>query len=289
MEAENADYHRVPLRLMKFMLMKKLALRNRDGFTLIELLVVIAIIAILASMLLPALSKAKNKAQAIKCVNNVRQLTVAWHLYSGDNDDNLILNHIGGVQNAWILGLTDRLPGATNVLDIRRGSLYKYNSSDGIYQCPSFLPTQVTGGGRIVKWVRSYSMNGHMNGNADWVQNDGATGPNVRYPAHRKLSGISNPGPAANLVFVDESQYTLEDSYFAVPVFTGGGARKRLWQNAPTCRHDNGGVFSFADGHAEKWRWRDSRTCTIRGHNVTHFNSADLLQVQNAIIRNPVQ
>lgn len=259
---------------------------KHQGFTLIELLVVIAIIAILASMLLPALSRAKSKAQGIKCINNVKQLTIAWHLYAGDNDDNLVLNHIGGVRNAWILGLTDRMPGADNERDIRNGSLFRYNQQVKIYQCPSFKPTKVRNGNQIVKWVRSYSMNGHMNGNADWVQNDG--GGN-RYPSHKKLSSISNPGPAANMVFVDESKYTLEDSFFAVPVFNAGGRRKFLWQNAPTSRHGNAAVFSFADGHAEKWVWRDSRTSAIRGHNVSHFNSPDIRRVQDSIIRHPVR
>lgn len=256
---------------------------KRNGFTLIELLVVIAIIAILASMLLPALSKAKNKAKSIKCINNLKQLTIAWHLYAGDNDDNLVLNHIGGIRNAWILGIVNGQTGGTPIKNIQEGSLFTYNKQVEIYRCPSFVPKKpLNTGTRILNAVRSYSMNGHMNGNADWVQGS-------KYPAHKKLSSIHNPGPAANLVFVDESRYTLEDSYFAIPVFNAGGIRKRLWQNAPTCRHDNGAVMSFADGHAEKWKWLDPRTCAIKSHNQTHFNSKDLRKTQDAIIRNPVR
>ncbi len=231
--------------------------RRRMGFTLIELLVVIAIIAILASLLLPALSKAKLKAQSISCVSNLRQLTTAWVMYADDNNGILVPNWILD-NRAWIdgnLGDVSALPGATNILALKRGLLFPYNPSVGVYSCPAAIkgPSDLPN----VRVVRNYSLEGRMGGagaadhgsygvpDTTWVL--GAT-----YPQYKRMVEIQKPSPAQALTFIDESIETLDDGYFAVNY----NDRKNEWQNSPTTRHGRSGVLAFADGHAERWRWR---------------------------------
>ena len=215
----------------------------QPAFTLIELLVVIAIIAILAAMLLPALSRAKTRAHGISCLSNTKQLTLAWTLYSTDNGERLIQNYLQNQTDAWIRGDVNAAPGDTNVANIKNGRLFQYNTSLGIYVCPS---DDYRRNGRPITRVRSFSMSGQMNSDVDWV--------NPRYPVRRKTADIVNPSPSGAMVFLDESTITLEDGYFAIQV------DNRIWQNGPSDRHNRGANFSFADGHSEIFKWLEPRT-----------------------------
>jgi prepilin-type N-terminal cleavage/methylation domain-containing protein/prepilin-type processing-associated H-X9-DG protein len=229
----------------------------RRGFTLIELLVVIAIIAILAAMLLPALAKAKLKAQSITCVSNLHQLGTAWIMYADDHTGVLVPNWVLD-SRAWIDGSTgdvSKPSGATNVSAIKKGLLFPYNPHAGIYQCPTATKGPSTAS--AVRVVRNYSLEGRMGGasNADnakygVISTEWVLGP--AYPQYKRLTDVRLPVPSEAMTFLDESIQTVDDGYFAVNYSN----HSTEWQNSPTVRHGKSGVLAFADGHAERWRWR---------------------------------
>jgi prepilin-type processing-associated H-X9-DG protein len=217
------------------------------------LLVVIAIIAILAAMLLPALSKAKTKGQGIACVNNLKQLQVCWLMYAMDFNDNLVYNNSNGAGEppGWVSGWLKTLTDATNVnlLMSPNGKLWDYNKSLGIYKCPADRST-VTIGNQVLPRVRSVSMNGNMNGNSWYTA---IIDPN--YYTYRKFAQILRPPPVQAFVFLDEHPEEIDDGYFLVVV-----DQHWVWGNIPASYHNGAGGLSFADGHAEIKKWRDRDT-----------------------------
>jgi prepilin-type N-terminal cleavage/methylation domain-containing protein/prepilin-type processing-associated H-X9-DG protein len=233
---------------------------RKPGFTLIELLVVIAIIAILAAMLLPALARAKERAAGISCLNNLKQLTVAANIYSGDFKESIPPNAVNDPR-AWVSGDVSLLPGATNVADIRAAVLYPYTKSEGIYRCPG---DKVPVNGVNVQRIRSYSLNGMLGDNLGSTVN---VHPGLN--EHKKFTDVLDPGPAAATFFVDEqtdanrNYCSIDDGYFAVNLGTKGTPRTQ-WRNVPASRHGNAGLFSYVDGHAEKMKWLEGKTRTLR-------------------------
>ena len=264
--------------------MKKTTItRNALGFTLIELLVVIAIIAILAGMLLPALSKAKQKATGIACLNNSKQLTLAAHLYGTDFRDLIPPNYLGDT-NAWIGGNVAALPGATNQLDIKNGRLFPYNGSLKIYQCPSDQFVLKSGTKTLsASRVRSYSLSGMMGINTPFAVD--SVHPGI--PENKRFSDVILPGPSQALFFIDEQSYpdigktdlnSIDDGYFAVD-----SHQSSTWRNPPASRHGNAGIVSFSDGHSESWRWVEASTKNLKGpYPAAGKNNRDLKRFQAA-------
>ncbi|MGA3181834.1 MAG: DUF1559 domain-containing protein [Verrucomicrobiota bacterium] len=237
------------------------------GFTLIELLVVIAVVAILAALLLPALSRAKETARSIDCRNNLHQLQLCWQMYADDyagvfvpNDwiddetistNGTIINQFN-TQISWCLGdaRTD-----TNASNIEQGLLYPYDRSPPIYHCPSDLSTIQDANGNPLPQLRtrSYNMSQSVNGYPLLIDPTDGVPVDAEQPCFAKMSAITNPPPAQLFVFIDENEATLQDDQFGYPMINLGYGE---WWDMPSNRHNQGANLSFADGHAEHWSWQ---------------------------------
>lgn len=247
-----------------------------------------AIIAILAGMLLPALSQAKTKAQGVHCINNLKQVQLAWYMYANDHQDNLPGDNwnaqAAGTPDAgnWITGwLSPENDAARNnthntntvfLLDRRYSQIGPYLQSAAVYKCVADRSVGIINGKSHPR-VRSFAMSCWMGANAP-VWNQG-------FRTFGRLSEINAPSPTEAIVFLDERSDSIDDGYFAIDMTTGGGSQL---VNLPGSYHNGASGVTFADGHVEIHKWRDARTRPRLLKTFQKFipcpNNPDLLWLQ---------
>jgi prepilin-type N-terminal cleavage/methylation domain-containing protein/prepilin-type processing-associated H-X9-DG protein len=261
----------------------------RHGFTLPELLVVIGIIGILTAMLMPALSRTRERGLRTACLNNLQQLQKCWNMYAHDNDDSVPPNNF--VNNAhdnaalarqktWCAGETRY---DTDTTAIENGLLWPYNTSAAIYRCPADTAKVVdraTGEPLSMLRTRSFNMNGTIGcTETPWV------------PVYTKVSQMRRPSPMEVFVFAEVHEDCIVDAHFGIA--TTNNPYFRLvnnWGEVPTDRHNRGANFSFADGHVEHWRWKAPKQPGIWGRHVSgQADLEDLRRLQRAICPGPDQ
>lgn len=248
--------------------------KSGRAFTLVELLVVISIIAILASLILPALARAKSRAQGTFCINNTRQLTVAWIIYADEHNGRLAYNlvqsarikpDVPAVVNApqmsqnWVNNVLDWELSSddTNAAAVVASGIGPYTGpAAAVYRCPSdnVLSELQRSAGWTPSRVRSYSMNALVGDAGAFTQ----SGYNVNAPDYVQFfKATSIPQPSDIFVFLDEHPDSIDDGYF-LNSYTDGSAP--TWTDLPASYHNGAGSFSFADGHSELHYWANAST-----------------------------